>query len=328
MQHVSLADLDVSRIGLGAMGMSAFYTGAGSDDSESIRTIHRALELGITLIDTAEIYGPYTNEQLVGRAIAGRRDDVVLATKFGVVREEDGTRRGIDGSPAYVRKACEASLQRLGIDHIDLYYQHRVDPKTPIEDTVGAMAELVKAGKVRHLGLSEASPATIRRAAQVHPIAALQTEYSLWSRHVEADILPTCRELGIGFVAYAPLGRGLLTGNVRRLDDIAPHDRRRIHPRFHAGNLERNLELVKSLQAIAARRGVTAARVALAWLLSRGDDIVPIPGTKQARFLEDNAAAPDLSLDRHELDALTEVFRPDAVAGERYPPGYFRTLGM
>ena len=225
-------------------------------------------------------------------------------------------------------RACEASLRRLGVEVIDLYYLHRIDPDVPIEETVGAMAALVRAGKVRHLGLSEAGPESLRRASRVHPITALQTEYSLWSRHVEAEILPACRELGIGFVAYAPLGRGLLTGNIRRLDDIAPHDRRRIHPRFHAGNLERNLELVESLERVARERGVTAAQHALAWLLSRGDDIVPIPGTKRRRFVEDNAAAVELSLTAEELATLTDLFRPDAVSGERYPPGYFRTLGM
>ena len=317
--------LVVSAIGLG-QGSSTTDFGA-RDDAEQIATMRRALDLGVSFFDTSDAYARGHHEELIGQAIAGRRDDAVIASKFGNLDLPGGS-KGYNGRPDYVPRACDASLQRLDVDVIDLYYLHRIDPDVPIEDTVGAMAQLVRAGKVRHLGLSEAGPNTLRRASVIHPITALQTEYSLWSRHVEADILPTCRELGIGFVAYAPLGRGLLTGNVRRLDDIAPHDRRRIHPRFHAGNLERNLELVQSLQAIAARRGVTAARMALAWLLSRGDDIVPIPGTKQARFLEDNAAAPELSLDRDELDALTEVFRPDAVAGERYPPGYFKTLGI
>ena len=317
--------LVVSAIGLG-QGSSTTDFGA-RDDAEQIATMRRALDLGVSFFDTSDAYARGHHEELIGRAIAGRRDDVVIASKFGNL-DLPGGGKGYNGRPEYVPRACDASLGRLGVDVIDLYYLHRIDPDVPIEETVGAMAQLVRAGKVRHLGLSEAGPNTLRRASVIHPITVLQTEYSLWSRHVESDILPTCRELGIGFVAYAPLGRGLLTGNVRRLDDIAPHDRRRIHPRFHAGNLERNLELVQSLQAIAAKRGVTAARVALAWLLSRGDDIVPIPGTKQARFLEDNAAAPDLSLARDELDALTELFRPDAVAGERYPPGYFKTLGM
>jgi aryl-alcohol dehydrogenase-like predicted oxidoreductase len=315
----------VSAIGLG-QGSSTTDFGA-RDDAEQIATMRRALDLGVDFFDTSDAYARGHHEELIGRAIAGRRAEVVIASKFGNL-DLPGGGKGYDGRPEYVPRACDASLKRLGVDVIDVYYLHRIDPDVPIEDTVGAMAELVRAGKVRHLGLSEAGPGTLRRACRVHPITALQTEYSLWSRHVEAEILPTCRELGIGFVAYAPLGRGLLTGGIRRLDDIAPHDRRRIHPRFHGGHLERNLELVAALEAVAARRGVTAARVALAWLLSRGEDIVPIPGTKQRRFVEDNAAAVDLSLCRHELEELTEIFRPDAPAGERYPPGYFRTLGM
>ena len=317
--------LVVSAIGLG-QGSSTTNFGA-RDDAEQIATMRRALELGVTFFDTSDAYAGGHHEELIGRAIAGRRAEVVIASKFGNL-DLPGGGKGYNGRPEYVPRACEASLRRLGVDVIDLYYLHRIDPDVPIEETVGAMAALVRAGKVRHLGLSEAGPESLRRASRVHPITALQTEYSLWSRHVEAEILPACRELGIGFVAYAPLGRGLLTGGIRRLDDIAPHDRRRIHPRFHAGNLERNLELVESLERFARARGVTAAQLALAWLLSRGDDIVPIPGTKRRRFLEDNAAAVELSLPAKELAALTDLFRPDAVAGERYPPGYFRTLGM
>ncbi len=315
----------VSAIGLG-QGSSTTDFGA-RDDAEQIATMRRALDLGVDFFDTSDAYARGHHEELIGRAIAGRRAEVVVASKFGNL-DLPGGGKGYDGRPEYVPRACDASLKRLGIDVIDLYYLHRIDPDVPIEDTVGAMAELVRAGKVRHLGLSEAGPGTLRRACRVHPITALQTEYSLWSRHVEAEILPACRELGIGFVAYAPLGRGLLTGSIRRLEDIAPHDRRRIHPRFHAGNLERNLELVKSVEVIALARGVTAARVALAWLLSRGEDVVPIPGTKQRRFLEDNVAALDLQLEPDELAQLTAVFRADAVAGERYPAGYFKTLGM
>jgi aryl-alcohol dehydrogenase-like predicted oxidoreductase len=317
--------VSVSAIGLG-QGSSTTDFGA-RDDAEQIATMRRALDLGVCFFDTSDAYARGHHEELIGRAIAGRRDDVVIATKFGNL-DLPGGGKGYNGRPEYVPRACDASLARLGVETLDLYYLHRIDPDVPIEDTVGAMADLVRAGKVRHLGLSEAGPDTLRRACHIHPITALQTEYSLWSRHVEAEILPTCRQLGVGFVAYAPLGRGLLTGAIRRLDDIAPHDRRRIHPRFHAGNLERNLELVAALERMATGYGVTAAQIALAWLLSRGEDIVPIPGTKQRRFVEDNAAAVDLALNPHELAQLTEVFRPDAPAGERYPPGYFRTLGM
>jgi len=315
----------VSAIGLG-QGSSTTNFGA-RDDAEQIATMRRALDLGVNFFDTSDAYARGHHEELIGQAIAGRRAEVVIASKFGNL-DLPGGGKGYNGRPDYVPRACDASLKRLGVDVIDLYYLHRIDPDVPIEDTVGAMAKLVAAGKVRYLGLSEAGPDTLRRACRIHPITALQTEYSLWSRHVEADILPACRELGIGFVAYAPLGRGLLTGAIRRLDDIAPDDRRRIHPRFHAGNLERNLELVTALEAVAKQHGVTAAQIALAWLLSRGDDVVPIPGTKQRRFVEDNAAAVELALSRDELDELTAVFRPDATAGERYPPGYFRTLGM
>jgi aryl-alcohol dehydrogenase-like predicted oxidoreductase len=315
----------VSAIGLG-QGSSTTNFGA-RDDAEQIAAVRRALDLGVNFFDTSDAYARGHHEELIGQAIAGRRAEVVIASKFGNL-DLPGVGKGYNGRPEYVPRACDASLKRLGVDVIDLYYLHRIDPDVPIEDTVGAMAKLVTAGKVRLLGLSEAGPDTLRRASRVHRITALQTEYSLWSRHVEPEILPVCRELGIGFVAYAPLGRGLLTGTIRRLDDIAPHDRRRIHPRFHAGNLERNLELVATLEAVAKRHDATAAQVALAWLLSRGEDVIPIPGTKQRRFVEANAAAVELSLGHDELEELTAVFCPGATAGERYPPGYFRTLGM
>jgi aryl-alcohol dehydrogenase-like predicted oxidoreductase len=308
--------LELSAMGLGCMGMSEFYGRA--DEDEAIRTIHRALELGITFLDTADMYGPFTNEKLVGRAIADRRDQVVLATKFGNVRGENGERLGIDGSPEYVRRACDASLQRLGTDHIDLYYQHRVDQSVPIEETVGAMAELVQQGKVRHLGLSEAAPATIRRAHAVHPITALQTEYSLWTRDPEEEILPTVRELGIGFVPYSPLGRGFLTGRFQRTDDLAEDDFRRGHPRFQGANLERNVELVERVRAIAAGKGVTAGQLALAWVLAQGEDVAPIPGTKRVRYLEENAGALDVELGEDDLRALDEAAPRGAAAGDRY----------
>jgi aryl-alcohol dehydrogenase-like predicted oxidoreductase len=305
--------LQTSRQGLGCMGMSEFYGEA--DEAESIATIQRALDLGVTLLDTSDIYGPFTNERFVGRAIAGRRDDVVLATKFGIVREEDGTRRGIDGSPAYIRKACEASLQRLGIDHIDLYYQHRVDPKTPIEDTVGALAELVQEGKVRFLGLSEAAPETIRRAHAVHPISALQTEYSLWSRDPEAEILPTVRELGIGFVPYSPLGRGFLTGRYRSPENIEQGDFRRSDPRFSRDNFDSNLAIVGAVEELAEAKGVSAAQIALAWVHHQGEDIVPIPGTTTPKHLESNVAALDVELSEAELARLSAA---GTATGDRY----------
>ena len=309
--------LEVSAVGLGCMGMSEFY--GATDEDEAVATIHRALELGVTLIDTADIYGPFTNERLVGRAVAGRRDAVVLATKFGNVRREDGSWVGIDGRPEYVQSACDASLKRLGVEHIDLYYQHRVDKKVPIEETVGAMAELVQAGKVRHIGLSEASPETIRRAHAVHPITALQTEYSLWSRDPEERLLPTVRQLGIGFVAYAPIGRGFLSGRFRSPDDVGDEgDFRSRHPRFQGDNFRRNRELLERLEALAAEKGVTPAQLALAWVLHQGDDIVPIPGTKHRTYLQENVAAVEIELSEEDLARIDEAAPHGVTAGDRY----------
>jgi aryl-alcohol dehydrogenase-like predicted oxidoreductase len=307
VQHIKLGDLDVGRIGLGAMGMSASYTGAGSDDAESIRTIHRALDLGVTLIDTAEIYGPFSNEQLVGAAIKDRRDEVVLATKFGFVSHASDGPGHLDSRPANIRTAIEGSLTRLGTDHIDLYYQHRVDPSTPIEDTVGALAELVAEGKVRHLGLSEAGPDTIRRAHAVHPITALQSEYSLWTRDPEPKVLPLLRELGIGFVAYSPLGRGFLTGAIRSPDDFGDDDSRKTNPRFMGENFDVNLRAVEEVEALAAEVGATPAQVALAWVLAQGDDIAPIPGTRRVTRLEENVGADAVELTAEQIEQLGNI---------------------
>ena len=299
------------------MGMSEFY--GSTDENEAIEVIHRSLDLGCTFLDTADMYGPFTNEQLVGKAIAGRRDEVVLATKFGNERRPDGSRVGVNGKPDYVRAACDASLQRLGVDAIDLYYQHRVDTTVPIEDTVGAMAELVAAGKVRHLGMSEAAPETLRRAFAVHPITALQTEYSLWTRDPEDNgVLDTCRDLGVGFVAYSPLGRGFLTGQITSPDDLEPGDFRRHHPRFQGENFQRNLDLVEKVREIAAEKGCTPGQLALAWLLAQGDDIVPIPGTKRVRYLEENLGAVDVTLSDEDLRRIDQVAPVGVTAGDRY----------
>jgi len=316
-RELGRSGLKVTAMGLGCMGMSAFY--GIRDDTESLATLDRALELGVTFLDTSDTYGPHTNEILIGKSIKGRRDKFVIATKFGIVRGPGPNDRSINGRPEYVGQACDASLKRLGIDVIDLYYQHRVDPKVPIEDTVGAMATLVKAGKVRYLGLSEAAPNTIRRAAKVHPIAALQTEYSLWSREPEDELLALCRELGIGFVAYSPLGRGFLTGQIKTPNDFAPDDTRRMWPRFRGDNFQKNLDLVRHIEEIAAREGCTPSQLALAWVLAQGNDIVPIPGTKHRTYLEENVAAMKVKLSADDLRRIDEVAPKGIVLGARYP---------